>query len=159
VRGHETQEANDAQETCSSAELPDLIAEGAGPIWEEHNRRMIALYRARDYAGAEEAAKLALDLATREAASCHPDLAASLNNLADIRNDLVTGMSVSAIARKFTTSRQTIMRFATRIHGRLAKQVVVDAIVKLPKRVLIAIPTKQLAGFGIWTPVKGIVFV
>ncbi|NNU56987.1 Hin recombinase [Rhizobium indigoferae] len=28
----------------------------------------------------------------------------------DVRNDLAAGMSVSAIARKFTTSRQTIMR-------------------------------------------------
>ncbi|WEX91428.1 recombinase family protein (plasmid) [Sinorhizobium garamanticum] len=28
----------------------------------------------------------------------------------DVRNDLATGMSVSAIARKFATSRQTIMR-------------------------------------------------
>lgn len=27
-----------------------------------------------------------------------------------VRNDLATGMSVSAIARKFATSRQTIMR-------------------------------------------------
>lgn len=65
-------------------EEPDLIAEGAGPLWEEHNKRMIELYRARDYTGAEEAAKLALELAQRTAASCHPDLAASLNNLADI---------------------------------------------------------------------------
>ncbi len=28
----------------------------------------------------------------------------------DVRKDLATGMSVSAIARKFATSRQTIMR-------------------------------------------------
>lgn len=28
----------------------------------------------------------------------------------DVRDDLATGMSVSAIARKFATSRQTIMR-------------------------------------------------
>ena len=28
----------------------------------------------------------------------------------DVRGDLTTGMSVSAIARKFATSRQTIMR-------------------------------------------------
>ncbi len=28
----------------------------------------------------------------------------------DVRDDLVTGMSVSAITRKFATSRQTVMR-------------------------------------------------
>ena len=28
----------------------------------------------------------------------------------DVRGDLATGMSVSAVARKFATSRQTIMR-------------------------------------------------
>lgn len=28
----------------------------------------------------------------------------------DVRNDLATGLSVSVIARKFATSRQTIMR-------------------------------------------------
>lgn len=76
---------NDGEkEGCVSTEEPDLIAEGAGDLWEEHNKRMMELYRARDYAGAEEAAKLALELAQSHAASCHPDLAASLNNLADI---------------------------------------------------------------------------
>lgn len=83
-QAHEPQNVDDAQETFAPAEEPDLIAEGAGPLWEDHNRRMIALYQARDYAGAEETAILALDLAKRKAASCHPDLAASLNNLADI---------------------------------------------------------------------------
>ena len=59
-------------------------ARGAGFEWEILNREVMELYRAGDYRRAVVVAQKALEVAERNVGPEHPDVATSLNNLAEL---------------------------------------------------------------------------
>ena len=64
--------------------IAPVFAQGAGSEWETLNREVTELYRAGNYDRAVVVAKKALDVAEKNAGPNHPDVAASLNNLAEL---------------------------------------------------------------------------
>ena len=62
--------------------VPSVLARGAGIEWDILNQEVMELYRTGKYERAVIVAKKALQVAEENAGPDHPDVAASLNNLA-----------------------------------------------------------------------------
>ena len=63
---------------------PSVLAEGAGIEWEILNQEVISLYEQGRYDRAVVVAKKALEVAEKNVGPNHPDVATSLNNLAEL---------------------------------------------------------------------------
>jgi hypothetical protein len=63
---------------------PPAFAEGAGNEWEVLNQEVMELYRAGEYGDAVVVAKKALEVAEKNLGPDHPQVATSLNKLAEL---------------------------------------------------------------------------
>jgi len=75
-------------------------ARGAGIEWEILNREVKELYRAGDYRRAVVVAQKALEVAERNVGPDHPDVAASLKNLAALYRATKRSSEAQALERR-----------------------------------------------------------
>jgi len=67
--------------------VPQVVAEDAGIEWKILNEEVLDLWKKGDYGRAVVVAKKALEIAKENTSPNHPDVATSLNNLANLYHD------------------------------------------------------------------------
>ena len=75
-------------------------ADGAGIEWDILNQEVVDLYRQGEYARAVVVAKEALDVAVENVGWQHPDVATSLNNLANLYYKLGNYAKVEPLVKR-----------------------------------------------------------